>query len=456
MSSSKFSTLSLSADMITNLDAIGYTNMTPVQEETLPLILDSKDVIAQAKTGSGKTAAFGIGLLSKLKVKKFRVQALVLCPTRELADQVAKELRMIAKFAHNIKILTLCGGAAFGPQLGSLRHGAHIIVGTPGRILKHLGKETLSLENLETLVLDEADRMLDMGFIEEIDKVLEYAPKERQTLLFSATYTNEITFISDRIQRDAVSVKTVSTEVANKIDERFYETAQRDKANALVKIFSTFKPENIIVFTNTKIAAKELAENLAKNKVDALAIHGDLEQYERNDVLVQFANKSCPVLIATDVAARGLDIKELSMVVNYDLPHTLETYTHRIGRTGRAGADGIAITLYNEQETEDIQDYQNETRVFCDASELKKHTGFEMKPQFVTLVIEGGKKDKLRAGDLLGALTGDAGLKGSSIGKIDIYDRQAYVAIQRELIDEAHKKLSTGKIKNKKFSVWIL
>ena len=450
--STKFSNLSLSQEMIANLDSIGYTQMTPVQAETLPLILEGKDVIAQAKTGSGKTAAFGIGLLQKLQVKKFRVQALVLCPTRELADQVAKELRNIAKFAHNIKILTLCGGAAFGPQLGSLRHGAHIIVGTPGRILKHLKKETLSLENLETLVLDEADRMLDMGFIEEIDKVLEYAPKSRQTLLFSATYTNEITFISDRIQRDAVSVKTVSTEVANKIEEHFYEAS--NKTDTLIKIFSTFKPENIIVFTNTKIEAKELAENLAKNKIDALAIHGDLEQYERNDVLVQFANKSCPVLIATDVAARGLDIKELSMVVNYDLPHGFETYTHRIGRTGRAGADGIAITLYSAGE--DVEEYESEARIFENASVLKKSNSFEMKPQNVTLVIEGGKKDKIRAGDLLGALTGDAGLAGSSIGKIDIYDRQAYVAIEREFIDEAHKKLSQGKIKNKKFSVWIL
>ncbi|RLA82244.1 MAG: ATP-dependent RNA helicase DbpA [Epsilonproteobacteria bacterium] len=454
MSDAKFSTLALSEEMTSNLDKIGYATMTPVQEETLPLILAGKDVIAQAKTGSGKTAAFGIGLLHKLQVKKFRVQALVLCPTRELADQVAKELRVIAKFAHNIKILTLCGGAAFGPQLGSLRHGAHIVVGTPGRILKHLAKETLNFDNLETLVLDEADRMLDMGFIEEIDKVLEYTPKEKQTLLFSATYTNEITFISNRIQRDAVSVKTVSTEVANKIDERFYASMEREKTDTLIKIFSTFKPENIIVFTNTKIAAKELAEDLAKNKIDALAIHGDLEQYERNDVLVQFSNKSCPVLIATDVAARGLDIKELSMVVNFDLPHTEETYTHRIGRTGRAGADGIAITIYSD--ADDVREYEDGTRIFQEASELRKTNGFEMKPHNVTLVIEGGKKDKLRAGDLLGALTGDAGLKGSSIGKIDIYDRQAYVAIERAFIDEAQKRLSKGKIKNKKFSVWTL
>jgi len=456
MNTTDFSLLPLSAEMLSNLNEIGYTQMTPVQAQTLPLILDGKDVIAQAKTGSGKTAAFGIGLLHKLQVKKFRVQSLILCPTRELADQVAKELRVLARFAHNIKILTLCGGAAFGPQLGSLRHGAHIIVGTPGRILKHLDKKTLSLEDLDTLVFDEADRMLDMGFIEEIDKVLEYTPKERQTLLFSATYTDEITAISNRVQKDAISVKTVSTEVANKITERFYEAQDGNKLETLVNILSSYTPENVIVFTNTKLEAKEIAEQLQKRKIDALAIHGDLEQYERNDVLVQFANKSCPVLIATDVAARGLDIKELAVVVNYDIPHGEETYTHRIGRTGRAGKEGLAMTLYNTYEIQNALEYKNESRLFEDSSTLKKVNGFEMRPFFVTLVIEGGKKDKVRAGDLLGALTGDAGLSGSSIGKIDIYERQSYVAIERSLIDEAHQKLSKGKIKGKKFSVWIL
>ena len=440
--------------MLDNLDSLGYKKMTPIQAEALPLILDNKDVIAQAKTGSGKTAAFGIGLLNRLDVKKFRVQSLVLCPTRELADQVAKELRKIARFKHNIKILILCGGESFGKQLGSLSHQAHIIVGTPGRVLKHLNKDSLNLENLETLVFDEADRMLDMGFMEEIQSVLEYVPKERQTLLFSATYDNEIIDISKKIQKDAVSVKTVSTESANKIDEYFYEVSS--KQDALVKILSTFAPENVIVFTNTKIEAKELAESLQKVNIDAIAIHGDLEQYERNDVLVQFANKSCPILVATDVAARGLDIKELSMVVNFDIPHGSETYTHRIGRTGRAGYDGIAITLYNSFEIDKAEEYKNDTRKFESSDSLKVKAGFEMKPQYVTLVIEGGKKDKIRAGDLLGALTGDAGLKGSSIGKIDIYDRQSYVAIERVLIKEAHAQLSKGKIKGKKFSVWIL
>lgn len=449
-----FSKLPLSKEMLDNLDSLGYAKMTPIQAEALPLILDNKDVIAQAKTGSGKTAAFGIGLLNRLDVKKFRVQSLVLCPTRELADQVAKELRKIARFKHNIKILILCGGESFGKQLGSLSHQAHIIVGTPGRVLKHLNKSSLNLENLETLVFDEADRMLDMGFMEEIQSVLEYVPQERQTLLFSATYDNEIVNISKKIQKNAVSVKTVATESANKIEEHFYEVDS--KLDALIKIFSTFEPENVIVFTNTKIEAKELADNLQKSKIDALAIHGDLEQYERNDVLVQFANKSCPILVATDVAARGLDIKELSMVVNYDIPHGSETYTHRIGRTGRAGADGIAITLYDSGEIQNAMEYKNETRKFQSTDKLKVKAGFEMKPQYVTLVIEGGKKDKVRAGDLLGALTGDAGLKGSSIGKIDIYDRQSYVAIERVLIKEAHAQLSRGKIKGKNFSVWIL
>ncbi len=449
-----FSSLSLSPEMLTTLDSLGYKNATAIQEQTLPLILAGKDVIAEAKTGSGKTAAFGIGLLEKLDVKRFRVQSLIMCPTRELADQVAKELRRIARFKHNIKILMLTGGESFGRQLGSLEHQAHIIVGTPGRVLKHLNKESLELSNLTTLVLDEADRMLDMGFLEEVESVMAFTPKEKQTLLFSATYDAEILNISKRIQNDAVSVKTTAVEVANKITEEFYGTSSKE--DTFVKILSQFTPENVIVFTNTKAEARDLAENLQKRKIDALAIHGDLEQYERNDVLVQFANKSCPILVATDVAARGLDIKELSMVVNYDIPFGRETYTHRIGRTGRAGAEGIAISLYTPYEAEKADEYKDGQRAFLDDTDLKGSTNFQLKPKFVTLVIEGGKKDKLRAGDLLGALTGDAGLNSSSIGKIDIYDRQAYVAIETRFIDEAEKALKNGKIKGKKFSVWIL
>ena len=456
MNQKNFSTLPLSKEMTDNLQKIGYTQMTPIQSEALPHILKGKDVIAQAKTGSGKTAAFGIGILSNLDVKKFHIQSLILCPTRELADQVAKELRNIAKFAHNIKILTLCGGSAFYPQANSLRHNAHIVVGTPGRILKHLDKETLKLQNLKTLVLDEADRMLDMGFIEEIQKVLSYAPKKRQTLLFSATYPDEIMELSNSIQKDAINIKTTHTESVNKITQRFYEVDDKQKLQTLTAILSTFEPQNAIVFCNTKIESDEVAKKLQDKNIDALALHGDLEQYERDDVLVQFSNKSCKVLIATDVAARGLDIKELSAVINYDIPHSKEIYTHRIGRTGRAGKEGLSFTLYTTNERENAQQYEDDTIIFEDTTTLKVSKDFEMKPLFITLVIEGGKKDKLRKGDILGALTGDIGLKGDTIGRIDIYDRQSYVAIKHDHIDQAHKGLSKGKIKAKRFSTWIL
>ena len=451
-----FSNLKLSQEMLNNLTDVGYTNMTAIQSEALPHIIAGRDIIAQAKTGSGKTAAFGIGLLQKLQVKKFRVQSLILCPTRELADQVAKELRILARFTHNIKILTLCGGVSFRPQEDSLRHEAHIIVGTPGRVLKHLNKKTLKLDNVDTLIFDEADRMLDMGFIDEIQQVLTFVPKQRQTLFFSATYTDEINAISNQLQHNPVNIKTTTTEVANSISEIFYEVEHSSKLDAVINVLSTYTPENVIIFANTKAETNEIAKHLKKRNIYALSLNGDLDQYQRNDVLVQFANKSCPVLVATDVAARGLDIKALSMVINYDIPHNKETYTHRIGRTARAGEDGIAITLYKAHQIDNANEYNNDNRIFENAQIMKKSTSFEMKQAFTTLVIEGGKKDKLRAGDILGALTGDVGIVGSSIGKIDIYERQSYVAIESALVQTAHKNFSKSKIKGKKFPVWIL
>ncbi|WP_373071792.1 ATP-dependent RNA helicase DbpA [Sulfurimonas sp.] len=453
MKTQKFSSLKLSDTMVKNLDNIGYKTMTPIQEKALPFILESRDLIAKAKTGSGKTAAFGIGLLSKLDVKKFRIQSLVLCPTRELADQVARELRQIAKFTHNIKILTLCGGVSFRYQESSLRHQAHIIVGTPGRVLKHLNKNSLNLEDLNMLVLDEADRMLDMGFIEEIQNVIEFAPKQRQTLLFSATYPDEIIELCKSILDDPVEVEAQIQEAANEIDEYFYEVDEELKVKTLIGLFASFKPKDVIVFCNTKIECDELAEELQDSNIDALALHGDLEQYERNDVLVQFANKSCRVLVATDVAARGLDIKDLDMVVNYNLPHSKEIYTHRIGRTGRAGAKGISATFYAKYELESVEIYNDEKREFLKINEFPDTSSFEMKPEFFTLVIEGGKKDKLRKGDVLGSLTGDGGLNGDNIGKIDIYDRQTYVAIKTPMMKNITKNIL---IKKRKFTSWIL
>ncbi|MBT3472531.1 MAG: ATP-dependent RNA helicase DbpA [Gammaproteobacteria bacterium] len=456
MTTSDFSLLPLSDSMLHNLKELGMAQMTPIQAQSLPQILQGRDVIAQAKTGSGKTAAFGLGVLHQLNGKRFRVQSLILCPTRELADQVAKELRRLARMSDNTKILALTGGLPFGAQLDSLRHGVHVVVATPGRVLKHLQKGSLKLNELKSLVLDEADRMLDMGFIEEIEEVISYAPKQRQTLLFSATYPAEIEQLSDAVQSNALQVETHSSEVANPIEEHFYEAQPQQEKAALLQILAHYRPEHAMVFTNTKLEAKELAKTLLKQGVDALAIHGDLDQIERTDVLVQFANQSCSILVATDVAARGLDIKSLEMVINYGLPQDDATYTHRIGRTGRAGERGVAVTLISGRETLAAEAYQNGVRSFELVSRLPAVEQFSLQAKNRTLVIGGGKKDKVRPGDLLGALTGDAGIDGKAVGKIDLYDRQSYVAIARNRAEKARDRLKRGKIKGRKFTVGLL
>ena len=456
MSDSNFSLLHLSKPVLANLEELGYKQMTPVQAMSLPHVLQNKDVIAQAKTGSGKTAAFGIGLLNKIELTDYTVQALVLCPTRELADQVTKELRRLARFTQNIKILTLCGGSSIGPQIKSLSHPAHIVVGTPGRILKHLDKGYLHIDELQTLVLDEADRMLDMGFVEEIQKVMAFVPSKRQTLFFSATYTDEIRKLSESLQNNAVNIKTVHSEQPNKIAEHFYDVEGDKMLKTVVNVIAKFQPDNVLVFTNTKIDAKQVVKYLNDNGVESSTLHGDLEQYQRNDVLVKFSNHTIPVLVATDVAARGLDIKELSMVINYGLPFERNVYTHRIGRTGRAGKTGIAVTLYTGKQAHKAKDMINGSRIFEKGSALKNEMGFILKASNGTLVIEAGKRNKLRPGDILGALTGDVGLNGKQIGKIDIYDKQSYVAIERGLINKAIKGLKSKGIKGKRFSVWIM
>jgi ATP-independent RNA helicase DbpA len=456
MSDANFSSLHLSKSVLDNLDELGYKQMTPVQAMSLPHVLQNKDVIAQAKTGSGKTAAFGIGLLNKIELTNYTVQSLVLCPTRELADQVTKELRRLARFTQNIKIVTLCGGVAIGPQIKSLSHPAHIVVGTPGRILKHLNKGYLKIDEMQTLVLDEADRMLDMGFVEEIQDVMEFVPSKRQTLFFSATYTDEIRQLSNTLQNNAENIKTVHSEQPNKIAEYFYHVEGDKMLKSVVNVIAKFQPDNAIVFVNTKIDAKAVVRYLNDNNIESATLHGDLEQYQRNDVLVKFSNHTIPVLVATDVAARGLDIKELSMVINYGLPFEKNVYTHRIGRTGRAGKRGTAVTLYSGKQEHKAKDMNNGSRIFEKGSALKNELGYILKASNGTIVIEAGKRNKLRPGDILGALTGDIGLKGKDIGKIDIYDKQSYVALKRGLVNQAIKGMKSKGIKGRKFSVWIM
>jgi len=459
--STDFSSLKLSKALVANLSSLGYRQMTPIQAQSLPLILAGKDVVAQGKTGSGKTAAFGLGLLHNLDVKKFRVQSLVLCPTRELADQVAKEIRKLARAIHNIKVLTLCGGVPLGPQVGSLEHGAHIIVGTPGRIEDHLHRERLNLDNLNTLVLDEADRMLEMGFQSALDLIFSLCPKKRQTLLFSATFPDQIKPITKNIMSDPQTVKVISTHDSNTINQLFFQIENnQQRMTALRLILLKYQPESCVIFCTTKVETQSVADELSNFGFSCIALHGDLEQKDRDRTLVMFANKSISILVATDVAARGLDIEQLDAVINYQISRDPEIHLHRIGRTGRAGSKGDALTLIAENEIHRIiklEDYLKQSIKMQELPSADFLNKKMKKPNMVTLQIDGGRKQKLRPGDILGALTAKnkntdiKNISGDQIGKIQIFDLKAYVAVDRKIADVALKKLVDGKLKGRSF-----
>ena len=448
-----FSSLNLARAQIANLDTLGYHEMTPIQAQSLPVVLEGRDLIARAKTGSGKTAAFGLGLLHKLDPRLFRVQGLVICPTRELAEQVSKELRRLAQGIPNIKVVSLCGGKPFGPQKGSLRHGAHIAVGTPGRILDHLNKQTLQLSALHMLVLDEADRMLDMGFSEITFEIVRKLPTTRQTLLFSATYPQEIKKMSRSIQRDPVEVTVEAQHHPDAIEQVFYQVKQHQRNDTLLGIFEHYHPQSALVFCFTKKQCAEVAMLLNDNRIESLALHGDLDQRERDRVLVQFANNSYPVLVATDVAARGLDIKSLQAVINYELPRDPEIYVHRIGRTARAGQTGIALSIITEAElvrAQAIEEYRSEPCIYDVSASLDRQPEFSLQAPMATIQVDAGRKHKMRPGDLLGALTGDAELPGSTVGKIDVFDMFSFVALERASVKQALSHLANGKVKGRK------
>jgi ATP-dependent RNA helicase DbpA len=448
MTPNSFTTLPLTAPFLANLDTLGYHTMTTIQAHSLPHVLEGRDLIAQAKTGSGKTAAFGIGILHKLNPAWFAVQGLVLCPTRELADQVANELRRLARGEGNIKVLTLCGGAPMRPQIASLEHGAHIVVGTPGRIRDHLGRGTINLGTVQTLVLDEADRMTDMGFYEEIAGIVSACPSRRQTLLFSATYPDDIRRASAAFLNNPVEVKVEAQHDSGQIEQRFYEVGFDERDAAVGRLLKHFKPVSTLAFCNTKVHCRELAAELRQQGFTALALYGELEQRERDEILVLFSNRSCSVLVATDVAARGLDIANLGAVINVDVSKDTEVHIHRIGRTGRGSESGLALSLCapNEKKwVKLIEQYQGTPAPWFDLKELDEDSATPAAPApMVTLCIMGGKKDKLRPGDLLGALTGDAGLSKEQVGKINVFEFMTYVALERSVADAAFARLNAG------------
>ncbi len=452
-----FTSLPLPPAVIDNLNSLGYAAMTPIQAATLPLSLAGKDLIAQAKTGSGKTAAFALPLLANLNPRRFAVQALVLCPTRELADQVTHEVRRLARAEDHIKVLTLCGGATMRPQLASLEHGAHIVVGTPGRIMDHLERGSLKLEALNTLVLDEADRMLDMGFHDDIATVARQCPKERQTLLFSATYPEGVGKLAAAFMQKPQTVTLQEKPAATQIRQLFVEVREDERLHAVSQLLNHFRPVSTLAFCNTKQQCRDLVEVLRAQGFAALELHGDLDQRERDQVLVRFTHRSCSVLVATDIAARGLDIAGLEAVINVDVTPDPDTHTHRIGRTGRADAQGWAFTLCSLEEMGRVSSIEKAlgfTSEWKPLAALTPASNEPLSPPMQTLQILGGRKEKIRAGDVLGALTKDLGFEGAQIGKINVNELSTYVALDRSIAAAVARKLT--RIKGRSVKVRLL
>ena len=448
-----FSELDLPAPLARGLADVDYLEMTAVQAASVPTIMRGGDVIAQAHTGSGKTAAFALGLLAVLETGTATVQGLVLCPTRELADQVSREIRRLARAIANVKVLTLCGGVALRPQLASLAHLPHIVVGTPGRIQELIEKQVLPLQAVKVLVLDEADRMLDMGFAETIEIVVKAIPEQRQTLLFSATIPAEIRAISRRLQRAPLDVSIEDEATRPHIEQWFFKVEAEQKSAALHALLLQHKPESAVVFCNTRHAVRSVAAALGGHGFAVLALHGELDQREREEMLVRFANRSCTVLVASDVAARGLDIADLALVVNYELASDADTHLHRVGRTGRAGRSGLALSLCATREAGRLRGIADGINAPLQWGRIPTAVGRPTPAPFVTLVVDAGRQDKLRAGDLLGALTGSAGLAATAVGKIDIFATRTYVEIARAALTQARNGLRAGKIKGRNFRV---
>jgi ATP-independent RNA helicase DbpA len=463
VSSALFSQLKLSADLLAVLDEVGFKEMTAVQARAIPVLLEARDVIAQSKTGSGKTAAFALPILNKLDVSRREIQALILCPTRELSDQVAREIRRLGRRHKGLQVLLMVGGQPGKPQSEAAEKGVHIVVGTPGRVLDHLGRGNLGLDALMTLVLDEADRMMDMGFEEEMRAIMQELPEIKQTALFSATFPPQIKNLSRGFQKAPVHIQIEDAAATDQsIDQFFIPLDSNEKLEMLRRFLVKARGASALVFCNQKVSIAEIASALERENLDVAALHGDLEQRDRDQVMALFRNGTTRVLVATDVAARGLDIDSLDLVVNFEAPFEAPVYVHRIGRTGRAGKTGVAITLATEEERARLRLIGSEIQNKIEGSTFDKVFAM-IRPQaeasvsMRTLFISGGRKDKLRPGDILGALTGEAsGLNSTDIGKIEIHDNFAFVGIRSSMATKAAAKLKEGRIKGRRFPVKVL
>lgn len=452
-----FSQWPLRPELLEAIASQGITEPTPIQQASIADILAGTDVLAQAKTGSGKTLAFALGILSGLDAPS-GVQALVLCPTRELADQVTQAIRKVAVRLPNVKVSAFYGGIPVRVHVESLVHEPAIVVGTPGRILELIETGALKLETLKTLVLDEADRMLDMGFEPAIQAIQKALPKKRQTLLFSATFPDAVRALSKHYQRDPKEILLDTDTRSEHIEQLFLEVPMNRKNDALLHLLGQLQPAQALVFCNTKIDCQNVEQHLAKAGFDVCALHGDLEQRERDEAMVRFQNGSVRVLVATDVAARGLDVSDLPLVISYELAHQADVHVHRVGRTGRAGKDGRALALVAPSEIGRVKAVEEQMSLAAQWQriDLSAISLAPLRADWKTLVIDAGRKDKLRPGDILGALTAKQQIDGKSVGKIALFDTRSYVALHKSVADKALQLLRQDKIKGRTFRIRLL
>ena len=438
---------------------MGYTQMTPIQAAALPVALTGRDVTGQAKTGSGKTASFGLALLSRIDEGLSRTQALVLCPTRELADQVAAELRRLSQRMHKTRVLTVCGGQPYYDQKVGLKKGCHVVVGTPGRVGNHLEKGHLDARALKVLVLDEADRILDMGFIEQVTEIVRMCPQQRQTLLFSATFPKAISRLCASIQSDAEFVSVDAQVDHSTLQQRVVRCPPGERNQAIVRLLAAYRPGQALVFCETRRDCDTIARFLSDRGAVALPLHGLMEQRDRDDAILRFSNGSACILVATNVAARGIDIPSLPLVVIAEVSPNPESHVHRIGRTGRAGEAGLAVSVVcSKSEEIRLERIEAEMGVSIKEQSVPETSGGLgfMTPAVQTLLLLSGRKEKLRKGDVIGALVKDGGIPFDAIGQIDLTDRTCAVAIANEYASKALRYVKHGRIKKMKVRAQLL
>ena len=521
----KFEELNIKPEILRAVEDMGFEEATPIQSQAIPVMESGVDMIGQAQTGTGKTAAFGIPILEKVDPKLKKLQAIVLCPTRELAIQVADEIRNLSRYMHGIKVLPIYGGQDIVKQIRSLKSGTQIVIGTPGRVMDHMRRKTMKLDFVHTVVLDEADEMLNMGFREDIEFVLSGVPEERQTVLFSATMPKPIMEITKKFQNNAKVIKVTKKELTvPNIEQYYYDVKPKKKEEVLSRLLDIYSPRLSVVFCNTKKQVDLLVNALLGRGYFAAGLHGDMKQEQRDRVMQGFRTGKTEILVATDVAARGIDVDEVEAVFNYDLPQDDEYYVHRIGRTGRAGREGRAFSFVSGKEVYKLKEIQRycKTKIYAqkvpslnDVANTKmenilddvervieqedldmminaieervnnsEFTAMDMAAAFlkiccgmtednknteendwefgdtgagedgmVRLFINIGKKQRVRPGDILGAIAGESGMDGKLIGTIDMYDKYTFVEVPREYAREVLNAMKNVKIKGKTVAV---